>query len=218
VTGIDVRSDGAGPAAVTGVRTAAGPVRTTTVICCAGAWSARIGAMAGVHLPVTPLRRQILVTAPLPADVLALAGDDLPMTIDVASTFYLHREGPGMLLGMSYRGERPGDRTELSDEWLPDLTAAIEARAPRLLDVGVAHGWAGLYEVTPDHNAVIGRARSVEGFLYATGFSGHGFLQGPAVGEILRDLYLGRPPFVDVGPLSADRFASGADRPERHIV
>ena len=87
----------------------------------------------------------------------------------------------------------------------PDLTEAIERRAPALLDVGIATGWAGLYEVTPDHNALLGEAATTGGgrFLYATGFSGHGFLQGPAVGEILRDLYLGREPFVDVTPLSA---------------
>jgi sarcosine oxidase, subunit beta len=218
VLGIDTRSDGTGPAGITAVRTSAGTVRTTAVICCAGAWSEAVGAMAGVHLPVTPLRRQIVVTGPLPPGLAAVAPPDLPMTIDVASTFYLHREGPGMLLGMSYRGESPGFRTEVSDAWLPDLTAAIEARAPRLLDAVVAHTWAGLYENTPDHNALIGRATTVERFLYATGFSGHGFLQGPAVGEVLRDLYLDREPFVDVGPLTADRFSDGRHRPEHNIV
>jgi sarcosine oxidase subunit beta len=106
----------------------------------------------------------------------------------------------------------------VSDAWLPELAAAMQARAPRLLDVGAAHTWAGLYDVTPDHNALIGRAPSVERFLYATGFSGHGFLQGPAVGELLRDLYLDRETFVDVTPLSAERFATGTRRPERNIV
>jgi sarcosine oxidase subunit beta len=208
----------AGPARVTAVQTSAGVVETETVICCAGPWSQPVAALAGVDLPVTPLRRQILVTEPLSAAVAALAPAGMPMTIDVASTFYLHPEGPGILLGMSYDGEQPGFALDLSEAWLPDLTAAIETRAPALLDVGIAHGWAGLYEVTPDHNALIGESATVGRFLYATGFSGHGFLQGPAVGEVLRDLYLGREPFVDVGPLSAQRFAAGAARPERHIV
>jgi sarcosine oxidase subunit beta len=106
----------------------------------------------------------------------------------------------------------------MSQEWLTDLTAAIERRAPALLDIGTAHGWSGLYENSPDHNAMIGESSSVCRFLYAAGFSGHGFLQGPAVGEILRDLVLGRPAFVDVGPLSADRFDAGASRPEHNIV
>lgn len=218
VTGVETASSSSGPATITAVVTSAGTVRTSTVICCAGAWSARLGDLVGVRLPVTPLRRQILVTEPLPEFLAALAPPTMPMTIDVRSTFYLHREGPGMLLGMSYRDERPGYSTELSEDWLPDLTAAIEKRAPRLLTVGVAHGWAGLYENTPDHNALIGEAPGVARFLYATGFSGHGFLQGPAVGEVLRDLYLGREPFVDVSPLSATRFADGAARPERNIV
>jgi sarcosine oxidase subunit beta len=85
--------------------------------------------------------------------------------------------------------------------------------------VGLSPGWAGLYEVTPDHNALIGRARSPSNLFYATGFSGHGFLQAPAVGEVIRDLYLDRDPFVDVRPLSAQRFATAAGaRPETHIV
>src|SRR3954449_12368051 len=207
---------GAGAVAV---RTSHGTVTTGTVVCAAGAWSGALGAMAGMDLPVTPLRRQILVTEPLPAALGAALPASMPMTIDAASTFYLHREGPGVLLGMSWTGEEPGFREDLDDAWLPDLTAAIERRAPALLDVGIATGWAGLYEDTPDHNALLGEAATPGGrFLYATGFSGHGFLQGPAVGEILRDLYLGREPFVDVTPLSAGRFAAGSLRPEWAIV
>jgi sarcosine oxidase subunit beta len=218
VTGIETSSSSSGPSTITGVVTTAGTVRTETVICCAGAWSGRIGQLAGVQLPVEPLRRQILVTEPLGEFMAGLAPETMPMTIDVATTFYLHREGPGILLGMSYAGERPGFSTTVSEEWLPELTAAIEKRAPRLLGVGVAHSWAGLYENTPDHNGLIGEAAGVSRFLYATGFSGHGFLQGPAVGEVVRDLYLGREPFVDVSPLSATRFADGASRPEHSIV
>jgi sarcosine oxidase subunit beta len=182
------------------------------VVLVAGAWSQALAATAGVHLPVTPLRRQIVVTEPL-AD-----RQPTPMTIDAASTFYFHREGPGMLMGLSYEGEEPGFDLSLDDAWLPTLLAAVERRAPGLGDVGIAHRWAGLYEDSPDHNALIGEAADRPGFFYATGFSGHGFLQGPAVGEVLRDLWLGREPFVDVGPLSADRFSVGALRPERHIV
>jgi sarcosine oxidase subunit beta len=215
VVGLDPRAGG-----TTWVATTAGRVETGAVVCAAGAWSPQIGTMAGVDLPVTPLRRQILVTEPLPDDVAAALPASMPMTIDAATTFYLHREGPGVLLGMSWAGEEPGYRMDVDEAWLPDLAAALERRAPILLDVGIASRWAGLYEDTPDHNALLGEADPAGGgrFLYATGFSGHGFLQGPAVGEILRDLYLGRTPFVDVGPLSADRFARGAPRPERAIV
>ena len=218
LTGIEVTGIEVVNGEIRSVATAHGAVATSAVICCAGPWSAALGDLAGVELPVTPLRRQILVTEPLSPSLLSLAPATMPMTIDAASTFYLHREGPGMLFGMSYLDEQPGFELALSDDWLPSLNEAMERRAPALLDAGIAHGWAGLYEDSPDHNAIIGEASSVSRFLYATGFSGHGFLQGPAVGEILRDLYLGREPFVDISPMSADRFAAGAARPEHNIV
>jgi sarcosine oxidase subunit beta len=208
VVGIDASGDHIGV-----VRTTRGDVRTGTVICAAGAWSAQLGNLVGVDLPVTPLRRQIVVT-----DAIAGLPPGLPMTIDFSSTFYFHREGRGLLVGMSDPDERPGFHLNRTDTWLPRLTEAMEHRAPSLLDVGLTGGWAGLYEVTPDHNALIGEAGDVSRFLYATGFSGHGFLQGPAVGEIIRDLYLGREPFVNIGPLDARRFQLNTARAERNVV
>jgi sarcosine oxidase subunit beta len=213
VTGID--TDGS---QITAVVTSSGVVRTSTVVCAAGAWSRVVGSWVGVDLPVEPLRRQILVTEPLTENLRGVFHDAMPMTIDAASTFYLHREGPGVLLGMSYREEQPGFREGYSEDWLPDLLEVMERRAPALLDVGVAHRWAGYYEVTPDDNAVIGQSSIIARFLYAAGFSGHGFLQGPAVGEVLRDLYLGREPVVDVGTLAAERFSLGQVVLERGIV
>jgi sarcosine oxidase subunit beta len=207
VTGIEV-VDGE----VRSVETEHGRIATDTVVCAAGAWSRAVGAMAGVDLPVEPLRRQILVTEPLPA-----LDPATPFTIDFSTTLYFHREGPGLLLGMSDPDEEPGFRLGRSDAWLPRLAAAIDRRVPALADVGIASGWAGLYEVTPDHNALVGEATGVSRFLYATGFSGHGFLMGPAIGEIVRDLVLGRPSVIDVSGLSVDRFGSGV-RPERNIV
>ena len=169
--------------------------------------------MVGVALPVTPLRRQILFTE-------AIEGlpPHLPMTIDFASSFYFHREGPGLLMGMSDPNERAGFSVESTEDWIPALMEVVQRRTPRIADVGIRGGWAGLYEMTPDHNAIIGEAAGVSRFLYATGFSGHGFLQGPAVGEILRDLVLRRPPFVDVSPLSVERFDAAALRPEYNII
>jgi sarcosine oxidase, subunit beta len=198
---------------ITEVVTDQGRIRTGVVICAAGPWSRSCGAMVGVELPVTPLRRQILFTE-------AIDGlpPDLPMTIDFSSSFYFHREGPGLLIGMSDPNEQPGFSVESTEEWIPGLMDIVRRRAPRIADVGIRGGWAGLYEMTPDHNAIIGEAGGVSRFLYATGFSGHGFLQGPAVGEILRDMVLRRPTFVDVSPLSVDRFDAAALRPEYNIV
>ncbi len=208
VTGIDAR-DGR----VHAVHTQRGTIRTDTVICAAGAWSAEIAAWAGVDLPVTPLRRQILITEPVPG-----LDPNTPFTIDFDTSYYFHREGKGLLLGMSDPYETPGFKLGQSDDWLPRIGEAIQRRTPALADTGIASGWAGLYEMTPDHNALIGRADDVEGFLYATGFSGHGFLMGPAVGEVMRDLYLRQTPFVDVSTLSVDRFATADRRPELNIV
>ncbi|MER5514086.1 NAD(P)/FAD-dependent oxidoreductase [Streptomyces sp. NPDC048254] len=208
VTGIE--RDGA---FVTAVHTTLGRIATDTVVCAAGAWSRAVGAMAGVDLPVQPLRRQIAVTEPVQG-----LPPTLPMTIDFSTSLYFHAEGPGLLLGMSDPDERPGFATDPHDRWIPRLCAAMERRAPALLDLRRTGGWAGLYENTPDHNALIGEATSVSRFLYATGFSGHGFLQGPAVGEVIRDLYLGRAPFLDVRPLDAGRFAADASRPETNLV
>ncbi|MGC0399029.1 sarcosine oxidase subunit beta [Streptomyces sp. SAI-126] len=208
VTGIERHGDD-----ITAVTTTKGRIATGTVICAAGAWSRAVGAMAGVDLPVEPLRRQIAVTEPVEG-----LPPDLPMTIDFTSSLYFHGEGPGLLLGMSDPDERPGFDTTTHDRWIPRLADAMQHRAPALLDLRRTGGWAGLYELTPDHNALIGEATSVSRLLYATGFSGHGFLQGPAVGEVVRDLYLGRVPFVDISPLSAGRFAADAPRPEANRV
>ena len=130
------------------------------------------------------------------------------MTIDFATGFYFHREGPGLLFGTS-------DVCDTQDEWLERAEPVLRTRAPILLDAPIAGGWWGDYEMTPDHNALIGEAAAPPGrLLYATGFSGHGFQQAPAVGEIVRDLYLNRDPSVDVAPLAADRRA----RSERNVV
>lgn len=195
------------------VVTSDGVIRTTTVICAAGAWGRACGAMVGVDLPVTPMRRQILFT-----EAMADLPVHLPMTIDFSSTFYFHREGPGLLLGMSDPDEVAGFDIETTDAWVPKLIEVAERRAPLIAEAGIRGGWAGLYEMTPDHNAAIGEASNVSRFLYATGFSGHGFLQGPAVGEVLRDLVLQRPTFVDVTPLGIERFQGAGLRPEFNIV
>jgi sarcosine oxidase subunit beta len=129
------------------------------------------------------------------------------MTIEFASGLYFHREGPGLLFGTASTAE--GEAA-----WLETAAPQIARRVPALVDAPIAGGWSGLYELTPDHNALIGEAPSPTRFLYATGFSGHGFQQAPAVGEIVRDLYLRRPAFVDVAPLAAGR----ESRRERNVV
>ncbi len=208
VTGIEI--DGG---AIVAVHTPRGEIESGTVVCCAGPWSREVAAMAGVELPVDPVLREIHYTAPVPD-----LPERIPMTIDFSTGFYFHREGPGLLFGMADRSQAPGFDAPADPDWLLAVLDVAERRCPRLPDLGLAGGWAGFYEVSPDHNALVGEATTVSRFLYATGFSGHGFLQGPAIGEILRDLVLRREPFVDVAPLAVERFADGGSRPERNVV
>ena len=207
VTGIDV--DGGD---VTGVRTSRGTVSTSTVICTAGPWSLPVAAMAGVDLPVQPVARPIWFTEPMPN-----RPDRVPMTIDFTTGFYFHSEGPGLLFGMADPDQPPGFDAPMRPDWLEVVGDVVAHRAPALLDVGIAGGWHGFYETTPDHNALIGEASHVSRFIYATGFSGHGFLLGPAVGEVLRDLVMGYTPPVDVSGFDVERFARET-RPEHNIV
>jgi sarcosine oxidase subunit beta len=213
VTGCEVTGIETVDGAVVAVGTEAGRIETDTVICVAGAWSRQVGAFAGVDLPVTPVRRQILITDAVPG-----LQPTTPFTIDFSTSYYFHHEGNGLLLGMSDPDETPGFKHGRSDAWLPRLGEAIAHRTPGFTDVGIASGWAGLYEMTPDHNALIGEAPDVSRFLYATGFSGHGFLMAPAVGEVVRDLYLGQTPSLDVGAMSAARFSHDDVRPELNII
>lgn len=213
VLGIDEAADGSGYV----VRTDHGDITTATVICAAGAWSPHIGAMVGVNLPIEPLRRQIAFTPPLPANA-----PDVPFTIDYSTTAYFHRsDDAGMLLGIADPDQAVGYDTSLSTGWHQPLRAALARCAPELAEKPIVGGWAGLYEMTPDCNALIGETPvSTRGgrFLYAAGFSGHGFLQSPAVGEVLRDLYLGREPVVDPTPFDAARFTGSAVRTELNII
>jgi glycine/D-amino acid oxidase-like deaminating enzyme len=198
---LDIASDGA---TITEVLTAHGRIKTDTVVCAAGAWSRQIGAMVGVTIPVTPVRRQIAFTEP----VAELPATSPSLTIDFPSTFYFHPEGKGLLLGWSDPDEAPGFnlRFELED-WLMGLGAIAEKRVPAVLDYGISTGWAGLYEMTPDRNQIIDRSAQVEGLLIATGYSGHGFSMGPATGEIVRDLYHGVTPKFDISEFTLSRFS-----------
>jgi sarcosine oxidase subunit beta len=146
------------------VRTPAGDIEADTVICTAGAWSAEVARWAGLDLPITPLRRQIAVTEAVPG-----LDPATPFTIDFETSFYFHREGPGLLLGAPEQEDTHTFDQTPTQAWLGDLAEVMSARVPGLGDVGLRRGWAGLYEMTPDHNAVIGEHPGVSRFLYCAG-------------------------------------------------
>jgi glycine/D-amino acid oxidase-like deaminating enzyme len=207
---IELQGVALGSAGIEEVHTDHGTVRTGRLICAAGAWSEVVGRMVGVDLPIEPVRRQIgLAPGSFPT---------VPFTLDLSTTMYLHNYERGLLLGISNRDQQPGFDRSYSDEWRPAFDSAAQVVAPSLAGLPLESGWAGLYENTPDHNALIGASAAVPGFYYATGFSGHGFLQAPAVGEVVRDLYLERTPFMDVAAFSAERFAGSRAVHEVHII
>lgn len=203
---------------VSAVVTSKGRIECAQVVCAAGAWSGLIGEAAGVDLPVRPLRREIMVSEPVDETALGIDLSRMPFTIDFSTSFYVHPEGPGLLFGCPDETDVWEFDDKRNPDWLPTLAELIESRAPALGDVEVKRGWAGLYEMTPDHNALIGEAEELAGFFYACGFSGHGFLMGPAVGEVVADLMTGRQPFVDVSGLDKRRFATSGLRKELNIV
>ncbi|MDE3024156.1 MAG: FAD-binding oxidoreductase [Acidobacteriota bacterium] len=185
---------------IVAVETQRGRIATETVVCCAGVWSKELGALAGVELPVEGEARSMWFT---PED--GGLPERLPLTIDFGTGFYFHREGPGIAFGGRERA-------------LERVAEAAARRLPVLADLPVQSTWWGWYDVSPDWNALVGEADEPSRFLYATGFSGHGFQQAPAVGEHLAELVAGRKPSLDLSAFSAARFAAGASRPEAFVV
>ena len=198
---------------VQSVRTTAGEISTSAIFNCAGAWARKVGALAGVDIPIEPYPRNIFVTNPMP-DV----SRRHPMTIDFATSFYFHPEGDGLLFGMGMADEQPSFDTTVDWGVLDAMADVIDRRAPRLGTAGIQTAWAGLYEMTPDHQPILGPVDSVEGFWCACGFSGHGFQQAPAVGYLLAQWFSGEPPQAPLDVFAHRRFATGTVEPENNVV
>jgi len=208
VTGIQVQSG-----MVKAVDTRDGKISTPLVVNAAGPWAGLVGKMAGVDIPITPVRRQMLTTTPLP-EIPA----DFPFVIDFAQSLYFHREGEGLLTGMSNPYEKPGLDQSIDLDWELVHLAAATARLPLLENAGLASHWAGLYEVTPDAHPIFGKT-PVEGFIVCAGFSGHGFMHGPVTGKIISEIILdGQSHSVDVSMLDLRRFEEGRLIQEYNVV
>ena len=208
VTGLQVRGG-----RVAAVETNQGTISTPIVVNAAGPWASLIGKMAGVDIPITPLRRQMLTTTPLPTLPL-----DFPFVIDFAQSLYFHREGDGLLTGMSNPHEKPGLDQSVDPEWeLVNLEAAA-ARLPLLEHAGLMSHWAGLYEVTPDAHPIFGLT-PLQGFLLCAGFSGHGFMHGPITGKLMSEIILdGKAHTLDISMLDLARFEQGRPIREYNVV
>jgi sarcosine oxidase subunit beta len=208
VTGIEV-VDGQ----VRSVTTKRGPLACRHVINAAGPWMGPIGAMAGVEIPVRPVRRQMATTTPLPE-----LPADFPFVVDFAQSLYFHREGDGILTGMSNPAQEPGFDQSIDAAWEVTALEAAARRMPMLERAGRLSAWAGLYEVTPDAHPIFGPT-SVDGFWVVGGFSGHGFMHGPIAGKLIAEfLTLGRAETVDVSMLDLRRFAEGRLVREYNVI
>jgi len=190
-----------------------GVISTPIVVNAAGPWAGSVGQMAGVKVPIDPVRRQIMTTTPLP-EIPA----DFPFVLDFAQSLYFHREGEGLLTGMSNPDEKPGFDQNIDTEFeMINLEAAI-ARIPLLEKAGLLNHWAGLYEVTPDAHPIFGKT-PVEGFYVVAGFSGHGFMHGPISGKLMAELILdGRFKSLDVSSLDLARYDEGRQIREYNVV
>jgi sarcosine oxidase subunit beta len=212
-TGVEVTGIRVEAGQVAGVETTAGFVETRVVINAAGPWAGLIGQLAGVDIPIVPLRRQMLTTTPLPD-----LPPDFPFVIDFAQSLYFHREGQGILTGMSNLDEIPGFDQSVDPDWELVHLEAATARLPMLEGAGLASHWAGLYEVTPDAHPIFG-GTPVSGFYLCAGFSGHGFMHGPVTGKIMSEILLdGHAHTVDVSTLDLNRFERDRMTREYNVV
>ncbi len=209
---------------VVGIETAGGKVKAVVtrngrlpcqiIVNAAGPWSAQISQMAGIPLPVQPIRRQMLTTTPLPA-----ISPDFPFVIDFAQSLYFHREGQGLLTGMSNPQQPPGFDESVDEAWeLVHMEAAMQ-RLPLLAQASRAAHWAGLYEVTPDAHPIISTVPQLEGYVVVTGFSGHGFMHGPIAGLLTAEIILdGQATTLDIEVLSYGRFQHNQHLSEYNVI
>lgn len=213
-TGVEARGIHVEGGRVTAVETAQGTISTPIVVDAAGPWAGQVAAMAGVDLPIVPLRRQIVVTTPLrglPAD--------FPFVIDFSRSLYFHREGEGILTGQSNPHEQPGFDQSVDHRWTEQHLELATWRLPLLAQAGLLREWAGLYEVTPDAHPVIDRLAEPAGFVVVAGFSGHGFMHGPVAGLLVSELILdGEARSLDIHQLRLSRFAEGDLVREHNVV
>jgi sarcosine oxidase, subunit beta len=194
------------------VRTAAGTHLAGVVVNAAGAWAGKLGAMAGVDVPVSPLRRQVAVTAPTDA-----LPESMPMLI-FPDGFHLRvRDGRVLLLWPSDGAEGPFD-VSVDPDWTRTVVAAARARVPALAAVPIESTYAGLYEMSPDEHALLGPAPGLERLFLVNGSSGHGVMHAPALGQLAAEMLTGRAPALDVQALRPARFLEGRPNPTRRLL
>ncbi len=209
VTGIRIE-DGR----IRAVETPHGTIHTPVVVNACGAWAPQLGQMAGVNIPISPIRRQVVVSAAIPG-----LRPDFPFVVFFDESLYFHREGEGILTGQSNNAETPGYKLNVDEDWEEKHMEAAVRRFPLLGEAGFLSHWAGLYEVTPDAHPILGPVPDVEGFYVMAGFSGHGFMHGPVAGLLMAEEIVDRGAHtVNIDAFHIDRFTSGDLHPEYNVI
>ncbi len=198
---------------VTGIKTNKGDIDCPLIINAAGPYAKIIAQMAGTSIPVEAVRRQIVTTA-----ALDFVGPKFPMVVDVKAGLYFHREAPGLLLGWADNTVEPAFDESVDPDYTDNIIMKALDRIPALETAGVSNSWAGLYEVTPDHHAIIGSSKKINGLFYINGFSGHGLMHAPAAGLVAAESICGKKTTVDISSLAEDRFEKGVISEETNVI
>jgi sarcosine oxidase subunit beta len=196
-TGLQIRSG-----RVKAVTTSEGSVGCEWVVNAAGARAQEVAAWAGLSLPITVIKRHIMVTGPV-----ATYSRSIPFTYEIEPTWYMRREGPGLLLGMGSAESEALDE-QVDPEAIEQLIDYSIYRAPALHDAGLMTRWAGLRPATPDEGPILGPVPHLQGYLNDCGWGGNGVMNAPAAGRALAELITcGETSEIDIRSFSADRFA-----------
>ncbi len=197
------------------VETAKGTFEAAYLVNAAGAWAGEVAARAGLEVPIHPVRRIVFATAP------TAWHHSYPLTIDLKSGFYLRSEGKRILFGRSNPDEPSGFTEGIDWDWLEPTIQVGVARFPWLAEIGLDPQacWWGYYEVTPDHNPILGRLSAAENWVNVAGFSGHGVQQAPMIGQLIaEEITLGRAQSINIDPLRIDRLFNKQIQKEQNIV
>ncbi len=218
--GVDIRQDSQVTSIlrdgdrITGVEIGDDVIEADLVILCTGPHTSFVARTANVEIPIQPFRRMSFTTKPFP-DV----PSTIPFTVEFARGLYVHPEGPGFLFGMGDPDEPSSLNDTVDDAWMMTTIEALCDRFPPFINAAVHTGWAGFYEITPDDNPALGYVDDVDGLIVAAGFSGHGFMQGPAIGTCIAELVLdGEARAVDITAFSPGRFNEGRLAQERNVI
>ena len=199
---------------VKGVRTNKDRLSAPIIVNAAGPYAAKVGEMAGIEIPVVPLRRFIWITKPF-----AGAPKRWTLVIDFSTGFYFHRESGGVLFGMGNREEGPTFDLGVDWKFFDKVMEIAMHRFPPIGEAAIKNAWAGSYEMSPDAHPILGQAPGLDGFVLANGFSGHGFQHAPAVGQLIaEEIVDGKAHTLDISALSIERFAKGTTAVERNVV